>query len=102
MTFKNNQRRLYQQIVSQFRGHRHFPVVISDFEASHGRQVRWRLRARNTTDTICERWVGASWIIELVSTGRRDGKEFHHVHYFGTTEKGRSIAAQLVSATEAR
>jgi hypothetical protein len=26
--------------------------------------------------------VGASWIVELVSTGRRDGKPFHHVHLF--------------------
>jgi hypothetical protein len=60
-------------------------VVISDFEASHGRQVRWQLRARNATGAIGERWEGASWIIELVSTGRRAGKPFHHVHYFITT-----------------
>jgi len=85
LTVKNNQRRLYQQIVAQFRGSRHFPVEISDFEAGHGRQVRWTLRARNATDTMRERWVGASWIIELVSTGRRDGKLFRHVHYFITT-----------------
>lgn len=83
LTVKNNQRRLYQQIVSQFRGHRHFPVVICDVEASHGRRVRWTLRARNAIEAIRERWVGASWIIELVSTGRRDGKPFHHVHYYG-------------------
>ena len=82
LTVKNNQRRLYQQIVSQFRGHRHFPGVISDVEASHGRRVRWTLRARNATEAIRERWVGASWIIELVSTGRRDGKPFHHIHFF--------------------
>jgi predicted transposase YbfD/YdcC len=85
LTVKNNQRRLYQQIVSQFRSHRHFPVEICDFEAGHGRQVRWQLRARNATDVIRERWLCASWIIELVSTGRRDGKAFHHVHYFITT-----------------
>jgi len=47
--------------------------------------VRWQLRARNATDTIRQRWEGASWIIELVSTGRRDGKPFHHVHLFITT-----------------
>ena len=85
LTVKKNQRRLHQQIVSQFRGHRHFPVVISDFEASHGRQVCWTLRARNATAAIRERWAGASWIIELVSTGRRDGKPFHHLHFFITT-----------------
>ncbi|WP_259722922.1 hypothetical protein [Synechococcus sp. CS-603] len=85
LTVKNNQRRQYQQILSQFRGHRHFPINISDFEASHGRQVRWQLRARNATDAIRERWEGASWIVELVSTGRRDGKPFRHVHLFITT-----------------
>jgi hypothetical protein len=70
LTVKQNQRRLYQQIISQFRGHRRFPVEISDVEASHGRRVRW---------------VGASWIIKLVSTGWRDGKPFRHVHYFIST-----------------
>ena len=45
---------------------------ISDFAASHA------------TDRIRERWVGASWIAELVSQGRRDGKPFHHVHSFIT------------------
>ena len=85
LTVKKNQRCLYQHIVSQFRGPRHCPVVISDFEAGHGRQVRWPLRARNATDSIRERWTGASWIIELVSTGRRDGKPFHHVHFLITT-----------------
>ena len=85
LSVKNNQRRLYQQIVAQFRGYRHFPVVISDVDAGHGRQVRWTLRARNATDSIRERWVGASWIVELVSTGWRDGKPFHHIHLFITT-----------------
>jgi predicted transposase YbfD/YdcC len=85
LTVKNNQRRLHQQILSQFRGHRHFPVVISDVESSHGRLVHWQLRARNATDAIRERWVGASWIVELVSTGWRGIKPFHHVHYFLTT-----------------
>ena len=85
LTVKNNQRRLYQQILAQFRGHRHFPVVISDFEVGHGRQVRWQLRAREATDVIRERWTGASWIVELESSGRRDGKPFHHIHLFITT-----------------
>ncbi len=43
--------------------------------------MRWDLRARNATEAIREVWSGASWIIELVSTGVRDGKPFHHVHY---------------------
>jgi len=82
---KNNQRTLLRQIVAQFRGHRHFPVEISDFEAVHGRQVRWDLRASNATEAIRERWSGASWIIELVSTGVPEGNQFRHVHHFITT-----------------
>jgi hypothetical protein len=85
LSVKNNQRRLFQQIVAQFRGNRHCPVVISDCEAGHGRQVRWTLRARNATDAIRQRWAGASWIIELVSSGLRGRKPFRQVHYFLTT-----------------
>lgn len=47
--------------------------------------MRWTLRARNATDAIRERWAGAIWIIELVSTGRRDGKRFYLGHFFITT-----------------
>jgi hypothetical protein len=57
-------------------------VEISDFEAGHGRQVRWQLKTCNATDPIRERWVGASWIIELVSTSHRDGKAFHQVRLY--------------------
>ncbi len=85
LTVKHNSPILYQQTVSKFRGLRYFSVEISEVEAGHGRQVRWQLRASNATDTIRKRWAGVSWIIELVSTGRRDGKPFHHVHLFVTT-----------------
>jgi hypothetical protein len=74
LTVKKNQRTLHRQIADQFRYQRHFPVQESHFEQSHGRQVLWELRARNATDAIRERWIGASWIIELVSSGKRDGK----------------------------
>jgi hypothetical protein len=47
--------------------------------------VLWELRARNATEAIRERWIGASWIIELVSSGQRDGKPFRHVHQCITT-----------------
>lgn len=36
-------------------------------------------------NAIRERWLGASWIVELVSTGRCDGHPFHHIHLFITT-----------------
>nr|WP_255090932.1 ISAs1 family transposase [Vulcanococcus limneticus] len=76
---------MLRQIRDQFRYQRHFPVQESAFEAGHGRQVRWDLRARNAGEAITERWSGASWIIELVSTGVRDGKPFRQIHHFLTT-----------------
>ena len=85
LTVKNNQRRLFEQIVAQLRGNQHFPVLISDCEGDHGHQVRWTLRARNATDSISERWAGASWIIELVSSGLHGSKPFRQVHDFVTT-----------------
>jgi hypothetical protein len=74
LTIKDEQRRLYQQISCQFRGHRHFPVEISDVEAGHSRRVHWQLKARNATDAIRQRWAGASWIIELIRDGWRGSK----------------------------
>jgi hypothetical protein len=65
LTVKNNQRRLYRQIISQFRAHRHFPVEISDFETGHGRQVRCQLGARIANEPNRERRKGASWIVDL-------------------------------------
>jgi hypothetical protein len=47
--------------------------------------VLWKLRERNAADAIRERWIGASWIIELVSSGKRDGKPFRHVHHLMAT-----------------
>jgi hypothetical protein len=77
----------------RLRGEKPFiPVEIIDADDSHGRQVRWTLRARHATDAIRERWVGATWIVELVSTGWRDGKPFHHVHFFITTLRTRPKA----------
>ena len=81
----NNQRRLFQQIVAQFRGNGHFPVLLSDFEPGHCRQVGWTLRTSNATDAIRQRWAGASWILELVSSGLRGNKPFRQVHFFLTT-----------------
>jgi hypothetical protein len=51
----------------------------SDFENSHGCQVLWDLRACNGTEAIRERWIGASWIIELVFSGKREARPFRYV-----------------------
>ena len=61
---------------------------INELIAERGKALVFEavaLRARNATGAIRRRWAGDSWIIELVSTGRRDGKPFHHIHFFITT-----------------
>jgi hypothetical protein len=54
-------------------------------ENGHGRTTTWTLRAREATDVIRQDWPGASWVIELVTTGTRKGKPYRHVHYFITS-----------------
>ena len=39
----------------------------------------------NAIDAIRERWLGASWIVEMVGTGRCDGQPFHYIHLLITT-----------------
>jgi hypothetical protein len=78
---KGNQPRLNRQIKDQFRFRRQFPVEISQSESGHGRAVTWTLRAMEATDVIRESWPETSWILELHSTGSRDGKPFDHRHY---------------------
>ena len=79
-------------------------MVIGDDDDSHGRQVRWSLRAGNATDSIGERSSCASWIIELVSTSWQDGKPFDHAHLFiiilGTSLKALLALVRLRWAIE--
>ena len=82
MAVKGNQPRLNRQIKDQFRFRSHFPVDISESESGHGRSVTLTLRAMEATDAIRDRWPEISWILELHSTGSRDGKPFDHRHYF--------------------
>jgi predicted transposase YbfD/YdcC len=85
MAVKGNQPSLHRQIKDQFRFGRQFPVEISQSESGHGRSVTWDLRAMEATESIRENWAETSWIIELHSSGSRDGKRFDHCHYFLTT-----------------
>ncbi|WP_254996535.1 hypothetical protein [Cyanobium sp. Aljojuca 7D2] len=91
LTVKGNQWRLSQQIVFQFRGHRHLPVMKSDVEDSCGNQVRWQ-PAMQLTPFESVRWVPASWIVELVSSGRQGCKSFRQVHDFLTILRTRTKA----------
>ena len=81
-----------RQIADQFRYQRHFPAQESHLEQSHGRQLLWELRARNSTDSIRERWIGDSWIIELVCSGKREDKRFRHVYHLITAMRTSSKA----------
>jgi len=85
LTVKANQKILHRQIRSQFQGKRRIPFVATDHEISHGRDITWRLRAKEAPQHIRESWVGTSWIVEMTATGTRDGKPFQAQHLFLTS-----------------
>jgi hypothetical protein len=47
-----------------------------DQEIGHGRDITWTLRAKEAPVPIREVWLGTSWIVEVATTGTRDGKPF--------------------------
>jgi hypothetical protein len=51
----------------------------------HGRDITWTVRAKDAPGHIREAWLGTSWIIEVVTTGLRDGKPFKAKHLFLTS-----------------
>jgi hypothetical protein len=59
--------------------------VATDHEISHGRDITWRLRAKQAPEHITEAWIGTSWIVEVTASGRRDGKPFQATHLLLTT-----------------
>jgi predicted transposase YbfD/YdcC len=59
--------------------------VATDHEISHGRDITWRLRAKQAPEHITEAWIGTSWIVEVTASGRRDGKPFQATHLFLTS-----------------
>ncbi len=59
--------------------------MATDHEISHGRDITWRLRAKQAPEHITEAWIGTSWIVEVTASGRRDGKPFQATHLLLTT-----------------
>ena len=59
--------------------------MATDQEISHGRDITWTLRAKESPQHICEDWSGTSWIVEVATKGTRDGKPFHSTHLFLTS-----------------
>jgi hypothetical protein len=82
---KANQKILHRQIRNQFQGKRHIPFVAMDQEKSHGRDITWKLRARQAPEPIKETWTGTSWIIEVSASGSRDDMPFQATHHFLTS-----------------
>ena len=82
---KANQKTLHRQIRSQFQGKRHIPFVATDHEINHGRDITWTLRAKQAPEHIRETWSGTSWIVEVHTTGSRDGKPSQATHLFLTS-----------------
>ena len=82
---KANQKILHRQIRSQFQGKRHIPFVATEHEISHGRDITWALRAKEAPEHIRETWSGTSWIVEVSTTGSRNGKPFQATHHFLTS-----------------
>jgi predicted transposase YbfD/YdcC len=82
---KANQKTLHRQIRSQFQGTRKIPFVATDHEVGHGREITWTLRAKEAPEHIRSAWSGTSWIVEVVTEGRRDGQPFRATHLFLTS-----------------
>ena len=56
--------------------------MATDQEKSHGRELTWKLRARQALGHIRKSWSGTSWIMEVSTTGSRNGKPFQATHHF--------------------
>jgi len=56
-----------------------------DREVGHGRDITWRLRAKQAPETIKANWHGTSWIVEVSVSGTRDGRPFEATHHFITS-----------------
>ncbi len=85
LTVRANQRTLNRQIQCQFEGKRQIPFLAVDQEIGHGRDSTWTLRAKAEPEHIRETWLGTSWIIEVATTGTRDGRPLNAKYTFLTS-----------------
>ena len=76
---------MHRQIHSQFQGKRKIPFVADVHEAGHGRDIVWKLRAKQAPGHISEAWIGTSGIVEVTASGTRDGTPFQASHLFLTS-----------------
>ena len=68
--------------------------MATDYQISHGRDLTWSLRAKRAPEHIRETWSGTSWIVEMNTSGTRDGKPFQATHLFLTSLRTTTKALQ--------
>jgi hypothetical protein len=61
--------------------------VATDHKVSYGRDITWKLRAKEAPDHIKEAWIGTSWIVEVTASGTQDGKPFRATPLFLTSQR---------------
>jgi hypothetical protein len=98
---KANKKTLHRQIRSQFQGKRQIPYEARDHEKSHGRDITWKLRAKQAPEYITEAWISTSWIVEVNATGSRDGKPFQATHLKCFTRRTSRCDTSLRTTPEA-
>ncbi|MFM1798159.1 MAG: hypothetical protein RLZZ117_437 [Cyanobacteriota bacterium] len=76
---------MHREIQRQFEGKRQISFLATDHELSHGRDITWTLQAKEAPEHIRQAWLGTSWIVEVATTGTRDGKPFNAKHPFLTS-----------------
>ena len=76
---------MHRQIQRQFEGKRQISFLATDHELGHGRDITWTLQAKEAPEHIRQAWLGTSWIVEVATTGTRDGKPFNAKHLFLTS-----------------
>ncbi len=76
-----NQSTLCRQIGDQLLGRRKIPLLATDHQIAHGRDIIWSFRKKEAPDHIKENWYGTSWIVEVIASGTRDGKTFEASHF---------------------
>jgi hypothetical protein len=82
LTVNANQRTLHRQIQCQFEGKRQIPFLAMDQEIGHGRDITWTPRTKEAPEHIRPVCLGTIWIVDVVTTGTRDGKPFNAIHLF--------------------
>jgi hypothetical protein len=92
---KGVQKTLHRQIGTQFQGKRRIPLMATDYEISHRREITWKLRAQEAPEHNPRCLSVTSWIVELKAPGLRDGHQpFRATHLFRTSLR-RTPAALL-------